>query len=183
MVCNWRLAFLMKEDKNTNTYHSLPKRIGDFSNHFLDYTGYFIICFLAISIFLGFRPVCIVGCSMSPTFETGTLCIAKDIHNEDPLPERGSIVIFSSDEDNSILYAKRLIGLPGDSLMAENDVLTVNGAYYDYIQGTSDWIADVPDGYVFCLGDNRSNSFDSRRFGCVPVEQITAKILFYLPFS
>ena len=108
---------------------------------------------------------------MSPTIAPGSLCIARDIHSDDPLPERGSIVIFSSDEDNSILYAKRLIGLPGDSLMAEDDVLTVNGAYYDCIQGTGDWVVDVPDGYVFCVGDNRSNSFDSRRFGCVPVHQ------------
>lgn len=161
----------------------LPGKQVDFLDHLLNIFYIVISLIMILAIIMGIRPVYISGCSMSPTIAPGSLCIAKDIHSDDTLPERGSIVIFSSDIDSGILYAKRLIGLPGDSLTAEDDVLTVNGVYYDYIQGTGDWIADVPDGYVFCLGDNRSNSFDSRRFGCVPVEQITAKILFSLPFS
>ena len=81
------------------------------------------------------------------------------------------------------LFAKRVIGLPGDTLWAEDDVLTINGEYYDTIPGTGDWIADVPDGFVFFLGDNRGNSCDSRYFGCIALEQLTTKILFSLPFS
>ena len=161
----------------------LPGKQVDFLDHLLNIFYIVISLIMILAIIMSIRPVYIAGCSMSPTINSGSLCIARDIHSDDPLPERGSIVIFSSDEDNSILYAKRLIGLPGDSLMAEDDVLTVNGAYYDCIQGTGDWVVDVPDGYVFCVGDNRSNSFDSRRFGCVPVEQLTAKILFSLQFS
>lgn len=160
----------------------LPGKQVDFLDHLLNIFYIAISLIMILAIIMDIRPVYISGCSMSPTIAPGSLCIAKDINSNDPLPERGSVVIFFSDIDSGILCAKRLIGLPGDSLIAEDDVLTVNGAYYDCIQGTGDWVVDVPDGYVFCLGDNRSNSFDSRCFGCVPDEQITAKILFSLPF-
>ena len=161
----------------------LPGKQVDFLDHLLNIFYIVISLIIILAIIMGIRPVYISGCSMSPTIAPGSLCISRDINVEGPLPERGSVVIFFSDEDNSILYAKRLIGLPGDSLSAVNNALSINGTYYDCIPGTGDWVVDVPDGYVFCLGDNRSNSFDSRRFGCVPVEQITAKILFSLPFS
>ena len=35
----------------------------------------------------------------------------------------------------------------------------------------------VPEGYVFLLGDNRVQSTDCRRFGCVPIEKIEGKVL------
>lgn len=163
----------------TNIENSLVRH-----SNFGEYLFYgFMTLILALFLIIGICPVYILGCSMSPTIAPGSLCIAKDIHSDDPLPERGSIVIFSSDIDSGILYAKRLIGLPGDSLSAVNDVLSINGTYYDCIPGTGGWIADVPDGCVFVLGDNRNNSFDSCNFGCVSIEQITAKILFSLPFS
>lgn len=168
----------MKGVKNTYTYPSLQKQGSYFITHRLSCICYFMVCLLIVSIFLGLRPVYITGCSMSPTLKPGSLCIAKDINDENSLPERGSIVIFYSGEDNGILYVKRLIGLPGDSLSAENDVLTINGMYYDTVPGTGDWIADVPDGYAFFMGDNRGDSWDSRRFGCVPLTNLVGKILF-----
>ena len=42
----------------------------------------------------------------------------------------------------------------------------------------------VPEGTVFVLGDNRANSGDSRRFGCVPYEKIEGKVVFrFWPIS
>ena len=38
----------------------------------------------------------------------------------------------------------------------------------------------VPDDYVFIMGDNRNNSSDSRCFGNVPIENVSAKAAFRL---
>lgn len=43
----------------------------------------------------------------------------------------------------------------------------LNGAYTDII---------VPDGTLFVMGDNRGQSTDSRRFGCIPIEKIEGKV-------
>ena len=34
----------------------------------------------------------------------------------------------------------------------------------------------VPEGTVFLMGDNRPDSTDSRRFGCIPMEKIESKV-------
>ena len=45
----------------------------------------------------------------------------------------------------------------------------LNGAFTDII---------VPENTVFVMGDNRGQSTDSRRFGCIPLEKIEGKVLF-----
>ena len=35
----------------------------------------------------------------------------------------------------------------------------------------------VPYGFVYVLGDNRENSADSRRFGCIPIKKIQGKVV------
>ena len=82
-------------------------------------------------------------------------------------------------------FIKRVIGLPGDHVEVKDNVVYLNGQrlnepYLDAgVQTTSEggMFTDivVPDGYVYVLGDNRSNSGDSRRFGCVPIGKIEGK--------
>ena len=72
---------------------------------------------------------------------------------------------------------KRVIGLPGDVLVSTDDVLTINGVVYDAVPGTGNWTATVSAGTIFCLGDNRSNSHDSRDFGSIPISQIFSVII------
>ncbi len=91
-------------------------------------------------------------------------------------------------EINKVSYIKRVIGLPGehlkiydgkvyinDELLTEdylaNNIYTTsgNGIYTDVI---------IPDGYVFVMGDNRPQSSDSRKFGCIPIEKIESSVSF-----
>lgn len=91
-------------------------------------------------------------------------------------------------------YIKRVIGLPGEYIKIENGKVYINGTELDepYLQDTV--ITDslngaftditVPDGCLFVLGDNRSQSTDSRRFGCIPQEKIESKVwIRFWPFS
>ena len=79
----------------------------------------------------------------------------------DPVPERGEVVTFWSDEMGKLLV-KRVIGLPGDEISFSGGYVYINGERLeeDYLpqQGitTSDGVFQVPDGCLFLLGDNRA---------------------------
>lgn len=91
-------------------------------------------------------------------------------------------------------YIKRVIGLPGDHIEIKDNSVYVNGErlnedYLDYGTETTDKDGSftdivVPDGYIYVLGDNRSVSADSRRFGCIPIDKIEGKaVLRFWPLN
>ncbi len=89
---------------------------------------------------------------------------------------------------------KRVIGLPGEHIKIANNHVYINGKllnepYLDKNVITTDLEGAytdiiVPNGTLFLMGDNRSKSTDSRRFGCVPVEKIESKVwIRFWPFN
>ncbi len=103
--------------------------------------------------------------SMYPTIQIGDFGIVTRVYNTANL-KRGDVVIFKSVELNETLV-KRLIGLPGDNVkVSENGDVYINDEKIeqDYIQNNGGKYGeyDVPEGSYFFLGDNRSNSLDSR---------------------
>lgn len=90
-------------------------------------------------------------------------------------------------------YIKRVIALPGEHVKIENGKVYINDneLQEDYLQKNviteatgaySDFV--VPDGCVFVMGDNRAQSTDSRRFGCIPLEKIESKVwIRFWPFN
>lgn len=78
---------------------------------------------------------------------------------------------------------KRVIALPGETIEGRADGVHVDGRrlrepYLDPSAETPAFVpVTVPDGHVFVMGDNRSNSKDSRRFGAVPVESIVGRAI------
>lgn len=99
---------------------------------------------------------------------------------------RGDIVVFDVDWQSDPLV-KRVIAVAGDTVLINNDgKVYVNGVALeeDYIQGTTyttngeaELSITVPEGHIFCLGDNRENSHDSRSadIGAIPLENVRGK--------
>ena len=89
-------------------------------------------------------------------------------------------------EVNKTSYIKRVIGLPGDHIEIKDGKVYLNGEELQesYIQ--SGVVTDnghgnctditVPENCVFAMGDNRAQSSDCRRFGCIPLDKIESKV-------
>ena len=101
----------------------------------------------------------------------------------DPVPERGDIITFWSDELGQVLV-KRVIGLPGDEISFYGGYVIINGELLDeegYLPALGITECDetfvVPEGCVFFLGDNRTGSLDARFWAdpYVPVEEPQAR--------
>lgn len=112
--------------------------------------------------------------------------------------QRGDIVVFRSVENPRIDVVKRVVGLAGDRVEMVNKKLFVNGeavddsAYahyddetihspsfaFDPLRDRDNFVEEVPAGHVFCMGDNRDNSHDSRFWGPLPVHLVKGRALF-----
>lgn len=108
------------------------------------------------------------------------------------LPKRQEIVVFTYPQDKKLDFIKRVIGLPGDTVEIINKKVFVNGKPLKepYVQFTDKTIypkeisprdnfgpVKVPKGYIFVLGDNRDQSYDSRFWGFVPIHSLKGKAL------
>jgi signal peptidase I len=107
-------------------------------------------------------------------------------------PERGEIVVFKTPPAAASClegggagqtFVKRLIGLPGDRLVYRNGVLRVNGERVEepYVQparqgGKEITGTQVPPDHYFMMGDNRTQSCDSREWGPVPRENLIGPV-------
>ncbi|QKS70645.1 signal peptidase I [Paenalkalicoccus suaedae] len=140
-----------------------------------------------------FTNYIVYGKSMMPTIHDGERIIVNKFNYEINQPNRFDLIIFHANEESD--YIKRVVGLPGDELYYEDDILYVNDEpisedYLDYHREqydgepfTEDFTLEevtsetvVPDGHVFVLGDNRQNSVDSRDIGFVPLEEIVGRV-------
>jgi len=95
-------------------------------------------------------------------------------------PHRGDIVVFKTPPEAlqacgaGGTFVKRIIGLPGETVSERRGTILIDGKVLDepYLdpserdQRTGKWT--VPDGSYFMMGDNRSQSCDSREWGSVP---------------
>lgn len=149
---------------------------------------------IALAAFLIFsfvlRPGRIPSSSMEPTLRIGDIVLANGLAYIASDPQRGDIVIFKHDELGKEILIKRVIGIPGDSLMFVDGDLYLNGELLqeDYLpEGMkTDSFKDfdeIPEDCYFVMGDNRTESYDSRgwRDPYVCKDDILGKMLIDIP--
>lgn len=152
-----------------------------------------IVKFVAFLLFLWILLTRVIGIhyiptgSMIPYIMEHDVCIANRLAYKTGVPQRGDVVTFTHD---NIPLCKRVIGLGGDTVSFFNGKVYINGQQLDesaYL--ASDVITEcdksfqVPEGYVFCMGDNRENSYDARFWDdpYVKASDLTDRIDFVIP--
>lgn len=141
-----------------------------------------IIIIIMIYMILGIQLYKINGHSMNPTLYENEIVLTTKI-NINKL-KKGDLIALTNNDTNMI---KRVIGLPNDVVtILEDGTVLVNGdiiveEYVKYKVGNSEieYPFTVPNGEVFVLGDNRSDSLDSRfiKFGTVKESEIKGKVI------
>ncbi|WP_407272164.1 signal peptidase I [Radiobacillus sp. PE A8.2] len=149
-----------------------------------------------------FTPIVVDGLSMEPTLENGDHMIVNKISYNFGEPQRFDIVIFHATIQKD--YIKRVIGLPGEHVAVQDDVLYINNQQVvePFLEESKAQLTDkmytedfsleqlpggyetIPEGHVLVLGDNRGDSTDSRLLGLIPYDQLVGKAeLLYWPLD
>lgn len=151
----------------------------------------YIILLLTVVLIRTFliTPIRVEGSSMYNTLKDGEVLLLKKY---DKSYHRFDVIVFNYNNDRLI---KRIIGVPGDHIKYKNNKLYVNDVYVKESflknnQKTYDFdlkdlgYDEIPKGFYFVLGDNRTNSTDSRFIGLVSEEEISGKTdLILFPFT
>lgn len=151
-----------------------------------------IIIILPIRLFIA-QPFIVSGKSMSPTFEDKEYLIVDEISYRFEEPARGDVVIFKYPGDTSVYFIKRIIGLPGETVAVRGSLVEITKADGTKLSLSEPYVAysaqdqtvrTLEKGEYFVMGDNRAESFDSRRWGELPRSHIIGRALVRLfPFS
>ncbi|HEV2330832.1 MAG TPA: signal peptidase I [Verrucomicrobiae bacterium] len=150
-----------------------------------------------------FRPFYIPVGSMAPALSKRDHVAMEGITFLLRYPRRGDVVVFNSDHIEFLapqtFYTKRVVGVPGDHLTISNGDLFIDDKLVILSNNEGRIVYDAPpisgsfslqtnvtvaDDCYFLLGDNSTNSFDSRFIGAIPRKEIVGRIIFcYWPPS
>lgn len=179
-----------------------PKKTG-MAYEILDLAKTFVVCAIFVFILTRFviRPVQVDGMSMYPTLDNKEIGIMNVIDKKLHGINRFDVVVVNDDKitqgDN---WVKRVIGLPGDTIYAKDDVVYVNGLAIDEPYLNTDYVKNIRargdrftgdfnkvtlgDDEYFLMGDNRVVSHDSRAVGPFSSDDFNGKDVYVLyPFN
>lgn len=141
------------------------------------------------------QPFIVRGASMDPAFVDGEYLIIDELSYHLRAPERGEVVVFRYPLDPKTFFIKRVIGLPEETVIIESGGVSIRDVddapvllQESYLRTETETMPDLrvklgPEEY-FVMGDNRSESLDSRRWGTLQRALITGRTLVRLwPFT
>lgn len=151
---------------------------------------------ILVKLIQGFliQPFIVDGVSMIPTYHNQDFLLVDKLSYLTGMPHRGDVMIFKLYENNNNPYEgkhliKRVIGLPNERVVVQNGVTTIynkdnpKGFVLDesYVlnKETRKNVDVTLDGnHYFVMGDNRTQSYDSRDWGPLDAQNIKGQVLF-----
>jgi signal peptidase I len=144
-----------------------------------------LIIVIPIRMFIA-QPFIVSGASMENTFHSGEYLIVDQLSYQFDTPERGEVIIFRYPKDPSKFFIKRVIGLPGDTVVIEGSTVRIkneefpegfilNEPYIKSMKPNPLITEELGDREYFVMGDNRDQSSDSRAWGVLQEERIVGR--------
>lgn len=177
-----------------HTQQEPQKKKDGFITEIVKFSLVALLIVLPIRMFVA-QPFIVSGASMETTFSTGEYLIVDQLSYRFEEPNRGDVIIFRYPKDPSKFFIKRVIGIPGDTIVIDGSTVTIiNETHPDGVALNETYIRDMApnttqsetlgDGEYFVMGDNRNASSDSRMWGVLQRDKIIGKAFIRLfPFT
>lgn len=144
-----------------------------------------LIIVIPIRMFIA-QPFIVSGASMDDTFHSGEYLIIDQVSYYFEKPHRGDVVVFRYPRDPSKFFIKRIIGVPGDTVIIEGDQVTIknethpegfilNEPYVKTMAESNNRTEILGEREYFVMGDNRDQSSDSRAWGVLQEDRIVGR--------
>ncbi len=196
-----KVAYPSFNNLNLDGEHAVKKQgVGTFFKGLLSmivFVGAIFGLAYLLNVFV-IQPYEIPSGSMETTIMTGDKVMAEKVSYRFSEPKAGDIVTFQDPQVSSRTLIKRIVATAGQTIDIKGGKVLIDGQALDepYTNGEQTYELatannvrlsypyTVPEGYVFVMGDNRTNSQDSRYFGAVRISTIEGHaFLVYWPFS
>lgn len=176
------------DDARTLTETDTPKE--NSLNEILRFALIALVIVLPIRWYVA-QPFIVSGASMEDTFHNNEYLIVDQVTYRFEEPERGDVIIFKYPRDHSKYFIKRIIGLPGETVVVEGssvtikntddpDGFTLDESYAELGSARFDQTITLGEEEYFVMGDNRDHSSDSRTWGVLKKEEIVGRALLRL---
>lgn len=159
--------------------------------------GFLIAVFIISIIYMKMLggAVKVAGEAMKPNYVVGQNYLVNIFSYKFTKPQRGDVVVIKAPnsffrlgsarntDTSKIKLLKRIIGLPGETIDFKDGYAYINDKQLDEVYlpiGGKSYgkRVDIPPDSYFLLGDNRTESSDSRIFGPVSKSDVVGKLLF-----
>lgn len=138
-----------------------------------------------------FKPFYVKGASMEPNFYDKEYLIIDELSYRFRAPQRGEVIVFKYPENPKEYFLKRIVGLPGERVKVSEGKITIYNTEHpegvvldesylptDLLTSGDKTFESLTEDQYFVMGDNRPNSYDSRRFGAVDKNLVIGRVFF-----
>ncbi|MCI8464905.1 MAG: signal peptidase I [Lachnospiraceae bacterium] len=152
----------------------------------VDLVAVITLAFFAVVMFGG--KITVSGRSMEPLLTSGDVVLLDKLWYNFSGPNRMDVIAFKDAEEESRIYIKRIIGLPGEQVQIKDGFLYIDGQLLENpvnpepikTAGLAEIEIQLGDSEYFVLGDNSDTSEDSRfsNVGNVHISQVQGRVWF-----